>query len=100
MSLHVQTLGDGPELVLLHGWGMNLGVWEPLLPILQSRYRLTLIELPGHGESPLPDDADNLDAWVQACLEVAPSWATWLGWSPAPPRGGRSLSHHRVRCSL
>ena len=80
MSLWCETAGQGPELVLLHGWGMNAGVWQPLLEALRERYRVTLIELPGHGESLLPQQHD-LDAWTRACLQVAPERASWVGWS-------------------
>ena len=79
MSLWSETLGVGPELVLLHGWGMNAAVWQPLLPGLQERFRVTLVELPGHGES--PSLGGGLDDWVRACLQVAPAQAAWLGWS-------------------
>ena len=34
MSLFTQSTGEGPELVLLHGWGMNGDVWEGVLPTL------------------------------------------------------------------
>lgn len=80
MSLWYETAGQGPELVLVHGWGMNAGVWQPLLGALHERYRVTLIELPGHGESLLQAEAE-LDAWSLACLQVAPPQAAWIGWS-------------------
>lgn len=79
MSLWRDSQGSGPDLVLLHGWGMNAAVWEPLLSSLQETYRVTRIELPGHGES--PERAAGLQAWAQACLAVAPERAFWLGWS-------------------
>ena len=79
MSLWSDSVGAGPELVLLHGWGMNAAVWDPLLPVLQEKYRVIRIELPGHGES--PEQAAGLQAWAQACLAVAPESAFWLGWS-------------------
>lgn len=79
MSLWHATGGVGPDLVLLHGWGMNSAVWAPLLPALEARWRVTRIELPGHGESsPL---GGGLEAWADACLAVAPEQASWLGWS-------------------
>ncbi len=87
MRLHAETRGQGPELVLLHGWGMNNGVWEPLLPELAKQARVTCIELPGHGASPaaeLPAGARVeavLDAWLEAILRTAPPAAHWAGWS-------------------
>jgi len=81
VSLWSKTTGQGPDLVMLHGWGMNAGVWQSVLPALAEHYRVTVIELPGHGESTLTSDAGNLDSWVDACLDVAPARAAWLGWS-------------------
>lgn len=79
MSLATLTSGKGRPLVLLHGWGMNAGVWLPLLPRLEKSWQVTLVELPGHGES-FPVDGDIHD-WAQACLDSVPANATWLGWS-------------------
>lgn len=81
MRLASETLGRGPDLVLLHGWGMNAGVWAPVVERLAAYWRLTLIELPGHGESGFDPKHLQLDDWVSACAEVAPSRAIWLGWS-------------------
>ena len=80
MSLYHDRVGRGPKLVLLHGWGMNAAVWGPLLPSLSAHFQVTLIELPGHGDSP-PAAAADLSEWAAACLAVAPPNAHWLGWS-------------------
>lgn len=80
MSLYRYRVGRGPQLVLLHGWGMNAAVWEPLLPELAEHFSLTVIELPGHGESAPAASAD-LAEWARLCLAAAPARAWWLGWS-------------------
>jgi pimeloyl-[acyl-carrier protein] methyl ester esterase len=49
--LHVEVVGDGPPLVLLHGWAMHGGVFAPLVDALRGRYALHLVDLPGHGRS-------------------------------------------------
>ncbi len=79
MMLWHDAQGSGPDLVLLHGWGMNAAVWEPLLPRLQQDFRVTRVELPGHGASPLV--SGGLPDWAEACLAIAPAQAVWLGWS-------------------
>ena len=38
-----------PQLVLLHGWGMNSGVWQTIYPRLASYFQVNIIDLPGYG---------------------------------------------------
>ncbi|MEM7489201.1 MAG: alpha/beta fold hydrolase BchO [Pseudomonadota bacterium] len=45
---HVQQVGDGPDLLLLHGAGGATHSWRGLAPLLDG-YRLTMVDLPGHG---------------------------------------------------
>lgn len=80
MSLAVQQLGAGPELVMLHGWGMNSRVLHGFAEKLSESHRVTLIDLPGHGDSPYSGETE-LAEWALACLAVAPPRAVWLGWS-------------------
>src|ERR1700754_2978732 len=51
-ELHVEVYGNGPDLVLLHGWGLNVRVWDGLVVELRDRFRLITVDLPGHGKSP------------------------------------------------
>ncbi len=81
MRLHVEQAGAGPDLVLLHGWGMNAGVWQPVLDRLAVRHRVSVLELPGHGASGFDPARRTLRDWADACLDVAPGRAVWLGWS-------------------
>ena len=80
MKLYTQTSGDGPDLVLVHGWGLHAGIWERLLPLLEPVFRVTCVDLPGHGRSSWHNEA-TLDDLVEAVLPVAPAHADWLGWS-------------------
>jgi len=78
--LHIDVAGDGPELVLLHGWGMHSGIWGDWLGHLQRYFRVTAVDLPGHGNSPFRGQRE-LGEWAAAVLDVAPSRAWWVGWS-------------------
>lgn len=53
MTLHVETTGAGPDVVLLHGWGMHGAIWSELMPELAPRYRVHAVDLPGYGASPV-----------------------------------------------
>jgi len=51
-ALYAEVSGRGRrDLVLLHGWGMNLRVWDGLAAALAGRFRVIAIDLPGHGRS-------------------------------------------------
>jgi pimeloyl-[acyl-carrier protein] methyl ester esterase len=81
MTLYAQTTGAGPDLVLLHGWALHGGLFAPLAAALADRYRVTCIDLPGHGRShcePAFDDLAGLASIVAAALPPA---CTLLGWS-------------------
>lgn len=48
--VHAVVMGDGPDLVLLHGSGGNLNDFTfELAPVLARDYRLILLDRPGHG---------------------------------------------------
>jgi pimeloyl-[acyl-carrier protein] methyl ester esterase len=80
MTLYTQTSGSGPDLVLVHGWGLNGGIWDTLAPLLEPDFRVTRVDLPGHGRSAWQGD-EGLDGLARAVLECVPERATWLGWS-------------------
>lgn len=80
MSLWSETRGSGPDLVLLHGWGLSSAIWGDFADRLAESYRVTLIDLPGLGHSAATDDM-SLDAVVASLLATAPESAHWLGWS-------------------
>lgn len=83
IKLYTETCGDPskPNLVMLHGWGMNSSVWQSVLPALEDHFNLTLIDLPGLGQSPAPVPEFTFDIAVDALLAAAPENAYWLGWS-------------------
>ena len=99
MKLYTRVLGQGPDLVLLHGWGMNEVVWSAIVPNLAHRHRVTLVELPGHGGSDYDPAWNSLESWASACLEVMPKQADWIGWSLGGHLALRAAldAPHRVR---
>jgi 3-oxoadipate enol-lactonase len=49
--LFYHSLGTGPDLVLLHPTPVHHGFWLPVALALSDRYRITLPDLRGHGQS-------------------------------------------------
>ena len=80
MKLYSQTSGAGPDLVLIHGWGLHGGIWDRFAPLLEAHFCITSVDLPGHGRSDWQGE-ETLDAMTDAVLAVAPASAAWLGWS-------------------
>ncbi len=68
------TLGSGPDVILLHPTPTHHAFWLPVAELLANRYRLTLIDLRGHGRSTLgsgPITMEKLAEDVHAALQVA-----------------------------
>lgn len=87
MSVFIEQIGEGPSLVLLHGWGLHSGLWGPLTDQLAEKFRVVSVDLPGHGYSDLPKalTVETMATAVIAALEDLPQPAafpaTILGWS-------------------
>lgn len=61
-ACHVQQVGCGPDLVLIHGTAASTHSWAGVASQLQSHFRLTAFDLPGHGASePIRGNEMSLD---------------------------------------
>ena len=80
MSLRVDIVGDGPPLVLLHGWAMHGGIFAPLVEALRAYRTLHVVDLPGHGHNRDCGVPLELEAFARAVLDAVPD-APWCGWS-------------------
>lgn len=81
-GLATETIGHGPDVVLVHGWGLHGGLWAPAVERLRGRFRCHVVDLPGHGHShdttlPAPD----IESWARSLLACLPAPAAWVGWS-------------------
>jgi len=77
--VHIDVQGNGPDLVLIHGWAMHGGIFAPLLAELTTRFRVHVIDLPGHGYSRDERQFDVADC-AQRVAAATPR-ALWVGWS-------------------
>jgi pimeloyl-ACP methyl ester carboxylesterase len=59
VSIHYRVEGDGPPLILQHGFTLSSEFWydHGFVAALQAKYRLVLIDVRGHGQSDKPHDA-------------------------------------------
>lgn len=80
LTWHVQSMGEGPTLLLAHGMGASTHSWRDLMPLLARRFTVVAPDLPGHAFTSRPPagrlSLHGMAADLGALLEV-------LGVSPA-----------------
>ena len=84
MSCYSERFGSGPELVLLHGWGLHGGLWGEFAEQLANQFTVTAIDLPGHGYSQPSESNLTVESMTDAVsntLATLNGPATILGWS-------------------
>lgn len=55
--------GTGKDILLLHGWGQNIEMMKPIGDALQDRFRITILDFPGFGESAEPKEKWNIEMY-------------------------------------
>jgi 2-succinyl-6-hydroxy-2,4-cyclohexadiene-1-carboxylate synthase len=58
VGLHVESAGEGPDVVLLHGFTGSTRSMRDLATALAPRFRTLCVDLVGHGRSDAPDAPD------------------------------------------
>jgi magnesium chelatase accessory protein len=81
LTWHLQDMGSGPAILLVHGTGASTHSWAGLAPLLAQRFRVIAPDLPGHAFSQLVSPAraslPGMAASMAALLEhlaVRPVW--------------------------
>jgi pimeloyl-ACP methyl ester carboxylesterase len=64
VRLHVAAAGDGPPLVLLHGWPQHWWAWRKVIPALAQEHRVLCPDLRGLGWSDAPPGAYAKERWA------------------------------------
>ncbi|GHE96843.1 pimeloyl-ACP methyl ester esterase BioH [Thalassotalea profundi] len=93
--LKFSSVGQGIPIVLLHGWGLNSAIWQPLAEQLQSEVRVISISLPGFGDNfertVEPYSLANVSELIVNTINQP---AIYLGWS----LGGLIATHIALSC--
>jgi pimeloyl-[acyl-carrier protein] methyl ester esterase len=66
--------------VLVHGWGMNRAIWQPLIETLPVEIEILALDLPGHGLS-AADSFQSLQDLADTLRRQINRPAIWIGWS-------------------
>jgi pimeloyl-[acyl-carrier protein] methyl ester esterase len=81
--MQAAAAGTGPDVVLLHGWGMRASVWVELAALLTANFRVHNVELSAASRP------SALDAMVDAIAAASARRVSVCGWS----MGGQLALH-------
>src|ERR1700747_3119188 len=59
-KVHYLTVGQGPALILLHGYTQTSRMWRPLIDKLKDKFTVIAPDLPGIGDSDIPKDGADM----------------------------------------
>jgi pimeloyl-ACP methyl ester carboxylesterase len=71
MALHYREQGNGPTVIFLHGFPMNMHVWNGFTEKLSQSFHVVTPDLPGFGKSPALQEGFTID-------DVAEAIHTWM----------------------
>lgn len=89
--LNVETSGNGPPILAIHGFTGNLRTWDAFSTAMQKRYSVVRIDVLGHGQSDSPEVVEfyTMERTISALAELLDKLSLpkvhWLGYS----MGGR-----------
>ena len=70
-TIHFETHGAGPSILLTHGFGATCRMWDEQIEEFTDRYQMILWDLPAHGQSgPRPPDGMTADRLVEEMAAV------------------------------
>ena len=100
-NISCKITGDAAKtVVMLQGWGTDLGMYDPIANILNGEYRFVQFDFPGFGGSDEPKEAWNVDAYAdffcKLMKELGIEEATLIGHS----YGGRVIIKLAARENL
>ena len=61
--------GEGELVLLLHGWGSNIKLFDAMINVLKTKYKVLAMDMPGFGESEEPEEPWCVDDYVDFVLE-------------------------------
>ena len=65
ININYTQYGKGKDIVLLHGWGQNIQMMDPLGKNLCDNFKITILDFPGFGSSEIPNYAYNISDYTE-----------------------------------
>lgn len=69
LNINYKEAGEGPLLVMLHGWGSNIELFAGVMSFAQKSYHVAAMDMPGFGKSDEPAEPMCVDDYVQFVID-------------------------------
>ncbi len=69
LKINYTLCGEGELVLLLHGWGSNITLFQNTIDLLSKKYKVLAMDMPGFGESEEPKEPWCVDDYVDFVLE-------------------------------
>ena len=73
ININYTQYGKGKDVVLLHGWGQNIQMMDPIGKNLCDNFRITILDFPGFGSSDIPEFAYTISDYTNILHEFLES---------------------------
>jgi pimeloyl-ACP methyl ester carboxylesterase len=70
---YLVVAGEGPAVVLLHGWGADHTLFAPVAKLLRQQFRVVSLDFPGFGATPPPPGAWSVHDYAEWVIAVLAS---------------------------
>ena len=71
ININYEVHGEGKDVLVLHGWGAEIGAIRPIANTLSGNFRVWLVDLPGFGESDLPPESWDVYSYADFVKKLA-----------------------------
>lgn len=92
--------GEGDVILLLHGWGSNITLFDGIIKTLSPNHRVIAPDMPGFGKTPEPQSAWSVDDYVDFIIKFIDSLGLGKFSVLVHSFGGRVLFKLNARASL
>jgi pimeloyl-ACP methyl ester carboxylesterase len=65
LKITFKKTGEGATIILLHGWGCDLNIFEKVQGELENKFQVYSIDFPGFGESEPPSEVWGVEEYTQ-----------------------------------
>ncbi len=69
ISVNYIDEGEGDVILLLHGWGANITLFQGIIETLSPKHRVVALDMPGFGKTPEPPEPWCVDDYVEFVMK-------------------------------